>query len=116
MLRRKDSGLRIAGRFAGTIGLIVLGSCLVFGQSSTATISGVVRDTSGALVPGVSITIKHVDTGLTREAVSSESGGYNVPLLPVGPYELTTNMPGFKQDLRRGINLVVGQQAIVDLT
>src|SRR2546425_12980658 len=96
MLRRKDSGLRIAGRFAGTIGLIVLGSCLVFGQSSTATISGVVKDGSGALVPGVSITVKQVDTGLTREAVGSESGGYNVPLASVGEYGRTTNMPGFK--------------------
>jgi len=48
------------------IGLIVLGSCLVSGQSATATIVGLVRDTSGALVAGVSITAKHVDTGLTR--------------------------------------------------
>src|SRR5437867_241451 len=117
MVRRKGTSLSAFGRFVTAIVvLLALETCLVFAQGSTATISGVVRDTSGALVPGVSITIKHVDTGLTREAVSSESGGYNVPLLPVGPYELTTNMPGFKQDLRRGINLVVGQQAIVDLT
>ena len=98
------------------IGLIVLGSCLVSGQSATATIVGVVRDTSGALVPGVSITAKHVDTGLTRAAVSTESGGYNVQFLPVGAYEITTNMPGFKQAARSGINLVVGQQAVIDLT
>ncbi len=96
--------------------LIAFGTSLIFGQGGTATILGVVRDTSGALIPGVSIIVKHVDSGLTRTVVSSEQGGYVAPLLPVGPYELTTTMPGFKQQVRSGINLVVGQQAIVDLT
>jgi len=68
-----------------------------------ATILGTVRDTSGALVPGVSITVKHTESGLTRTVVSSERGSYNVPLLPVGAYEITTTMPGFKQGVRSGI-------------
>ncbi|PYS00317.1 MAG: TonB-dependent receptor, partial [Acidobacteria bacterium] len=97
------------------VALIALGTCLVFAQTSTATILGVVRDTSGALVPGVSISVKHVDSGLTRTAISNERGGYNVPLLPVGAYEITTTMPGFKKEVRSGINLVVGQEAVVDL-
>jgi len=96
--------------------LIALGTSLVFAQISTATILGVVRDASGALVPGVNISIKHVESGLTRTAISNERGGYSVPLLPVGPYEITTTMPGFKQEVRKGINLVVGQEAVVDLT
>src|SRR3989475_3295007 len=100
----------------GIIGWIVLGSCLVFAQTSTATIVGVVRDTTGALVPGVSVTAKQTDTGLTRTAVSDEYGAYNIQLLPVGPYELTAELPGFKQQVRRGINLVVGQEAVVNLT
>ncbi len=73
-------------------------------------------DTSGALVPGVSITIKHTESGLTRSVVSSERGAYSVPLLPVGAYEISTTMPGFKQQVRSGVNLVVGQEAVVDLT
>jgi hypothetical protein len=109
--------LRTYGTFLiAIVAFIALGSCLVFAQSATATILGVVRDTTGALVPGVTITVKHIDTGLTREVLSNESGSYNVPLLPVGPYEITTKMPGFKQQLRGGINLVVGQQAVIDLT
>ena len=56
--------------------LIALGVSFAFGQGSTATISGVVRDTSGALVPGVSVTVKHVEQGLTRTAQSNESGAY----------------------------------------
>ena len=100
MVRRKSRGIcAVAAFVAGIIALIALPTCLVFGQTSTATatIVGVVKDTSGALVAGVSITIKHTDTGLTRTAISSESGDYNAPLLPVGAYELTTAMPGFKR-------------------
>src|SRR5437870_10245968 len=104
-------------RFVAAIAvLIVLQPCLAFAQTATGTIVGVVKDTSGALIPGVSIAVKHTDTGQTRTAISSDSGSYNVPLLPVGAYELTTTMPGFKQQVRTGINLVIGQQAVIDLT
>src|SRR5881628_3576829 len=118
MVRRMGVSLRVFGRFVTAIVvLIALGTtCLSFAQTSTATILGVVKDASGALVPGVSITVKHIESGLTRTVVSSERGGYNVPLLPVGAYEITTTMPGFKQEVRSGINLVVGQEAVVDLT
>src|SRR5437016_6192483 len=117
MVRGTGRSLFALGRLgAAMVALIALGTGLLFAQGSTATILGVVRDTTGALVPGVSITVKHIDTGLTRTAISGESGGYNVQLLPVGAYELTTTMPGFKQDVRRGINLVVGQEAVIDLT
>src|SRR5213594_2926652 len=109
--------LHVFGRFVTLIfALIVLGTCLSVAQTSTATILGTVKDTSGALVPGVSGTVKHTESGLTRSVVSGERGGYNVPLLPVGAYEITTTMPGFKQQVRSGINLVVGQEAVVDLT
>src|SRR5215471_7237214 len=117
MARRESISLRVLERAGATIvALIALGTCLTFAQTSTATILSSVKDASGALVPGVSITIKHTESGLTRSVVSGERGGYNVPLLPVGAYEITTTMPGFKQAVRTGINLVVGQEAVVDLT
>src|SRR5262249_55469415 len=117
MARRTSISWRVLGRAGDAIFvLIALGTCLSVAQSSTATILGTVKDASGALVPGVSITIKHAESGLTRTVVSGERGGYNVPLLPVGAYEITTTMPGFKQAVRSGINLVVGQEAVVDLT
>jgi len=68
------------------------------------------------VVPGVTITVKHIESGLTRAAVSGETGGYNIQLLPVGPYELATDLPGFKPQVRRGISLAVGQEAVVNLT
>src|SRR6267142_533568 len=117
MVRRMGSSVRSFRRFVTAIVvLIAFPTCLVFAQTSTATILGVVKDTSGALVPGVSITVKHTESGLTRTVVSGETCGYNAPLLPVGAYEITTTMPGFKQQVRSGINLVVGQDAVVNLT
>src|SRR5213594_1612531 len=117
MVRGTGICLRSFGRFVTAIVVLAtLPTCLVFAQTSTATILGVVKDTTGALIPGVSITIKHTDTGQTRTAISSETGDYIVQLLPVGEYEITTTMPGFKQQVRSGINLVVGQQAVIDLT
>src|SRR5438094_3541674 len=117
MVMRPGVSVYVLGRFvAAIVALIALGTCLSFAQTSTATILGTVKDASGALIPGVSITVKHTESGLTRTVVSGERGGYNVPLLPVGPYEITTTMPGFKQQVRSGINLVVGQEAVVDLT
>src|SRR6516164_7728150 len=114
-------GTGVSVRAFGMVGtaivaLIALGTSLVFAQGSTATILGVVRDASGALVPGVMVTIKHTESGLTRDVISNENGGYRVPSLPVGAYEITTTMPGFKQEVRKGINLVVGQEAVVNLT
>src|SRR5437899_2203393 len=117
MARGMRIRLHMLGR-AGTaiVVLIALGTCLSVAQTSTGTILGVVKDTTGAWIPGAMVTVKHTETGYTRTAISSETGDYNVALLQVGAYEITTAMPGFKQDVRRGINLVVGQQAVINLT
>ncbi len=117
MARGTGIRLHMVGRVGTAIAaLIALGTCLSVAQTSTATILGVVKDTTGALIPGAMVTVKHTETGYTRTAISSETGDYNVALLQVGAYEITTAMPGFKQDVRRGINLVVGQQAVINLT
>src|SRR5881628_2961445 len=119
MVRRMGVSLRPFERFVITAIVVLIALATTsqsFGQTSTATILGVVKDASGALIPGVSIAVKHTESGLTRTAISSERGAYSVPLLPVGAYELTTTMPGFKQQVRSGINLVVGQEAVIDLT
>src|SRR5438876_2183749 len=101
---------------AGILVAIALANCSLFAQGFSAAISGTVRDTTGAVLPGVSITVTNTESGLMRTVVSNETGSYNFQSLPVGPYELITDLPGFKQQVRRGINLVVGQQAVVNLT
>src|SRR5439155_766020 len=117
MVRGTGVSLYAFGRLATAIvAWIALGTCLVFAQISTATMSGVVRDGTGGVIPGVTVTIKHTDTGLTRTVNTTENGGYRMPSLPVGAYEVTAEKLGFKQQVRRGVNLVVGQEAVIDLT
>src|SRR5437899_2299178 len=82
----------------------------------TASITGVVRDVSGAVVPGAAVTVRHVETGTTRTAQTNEDGNYSVPSLPVGQYEVDVQKAAFKQQVRSGITLAVGQQAVVNIT
>jgi hypothetical protein len=100
---------------AGVVGLIVLGNCPVFGQGSTGSITGTVKDASGAVVEGAAVTVRHIETGLTRAAQADSSGNYNIPSLPVGAYEVTAEKMGFQREVRRGIDLVVAQEAEVNL-
>src|SRR5258708_23971362 len=113
------AGLKKRGILAlvtAIIGFIALGRGLLFAQGSTAAITGTVRDASGAAVPTSVITVKHLDTGLTRTAQSDARGAYSVQSLPVGEYEVTAERMGFRREVRRGINLQVGQEAVVDMT
>src|SRR3989441_830969 len=114
--KSKESFMRFLTLLIGTLGVIALAGGLVFGQNFSAAISGFVRDTTGAVVPGTTGTAKHTETGLTRTVQTNEEGGYTMPSLPVGSYEVTAEKPGFRQQVRRGINLVVAQEAVVNLT
>src|SRR2546428_4944072 len=82
----------------------------------TASITGVVRDVSGAVVPGAAVSVQHVETGTTRTAQTDANGNYSVPSLPVGQYEVDVQRTAFKQQVRSGITLAVGQQAVVNIT
>ena len=110
----KQSG-RVAGstNIVSAIVSVVLLAGIVWAQT-TASIGGALRDSSGAVIPGATITVKNLESGLTRTAVSDSSGSYSLPSLPVGQYEMTADKTGFKQSVRRGITLVVGQQATIN--
>src|SRR5207247_2728893 len=111
-MARRGKGLFLTGITA----LIVSGNGLVFGQEFSATMSGVVHDANGGLVPGVGVTAKHTESGLTRTVVTNETGSYRMPALPVGGYEVTAELSGFKQQVRRGISLDVARKAVVNFT
>src|SRR5712691_2890792 len=87
-----------------------------FAQLPTGTILGVVKDSSGAVVPGVSLTITNIDTSLTRTGTSTEDGSYRFPALPVGRYRLQVMKEGFSALTRTGITLEVAQEATIDVT
>src|SRR3989454_706666 len=95
--------------------LLVLFASLSFAQLDTGTISGAVTDQSGAAVPGASVAIKHIETGIIRRLVSNETGRYEAVALPVGTYEVTASLAGFQTSVRGGIGLTVGRNAVVDI-
>jgi hypothetical protein len=84
-------------------------------QVVTATISGKVEDPSGAGVSGATVTVKSLETGATRAATTDEMGDYKVLSLPLGAQEVKVEKQGFTTQVRTGIRLEVGQQAVVNL-
>src|SRR2546422_11556232 len=102
MLSRTRTGLNALVKLGAVFVVIVLGSCLVFGQGSAA-ISGVVRDTTGALVPGVSVAARQTDTGQTRTAVSDEYGGCHLQTPPGGPFGIAPEPPRLPPPGRAGL-------------
>jgi len=81
----------------------------------SATISGRIEDASGASIPSVTVTVINVETGAARTVTADSTGNYSVLSLPVGRYDVKADKTGFKTALSTGINLVVGQQAVVNL-
>src|SRR6266478_5364877 len=82
---------------------------------STAQISGVVTDQSSAILPGVEVKVTQTDTGITRSAVTNETGSYTLPNLPIGPYRLEAALPGFRSYVRTGIVLQVGSNPVLNI-
>src|SRR5688572_21993905 len=78
-------------------------------QLNTAAISGTVADQTGAVIPGVGIVIKNVETGVSRNLITNEAGRYTAEALPVGAYEVSASLSGFQTTVRSGIELTVGR-------
>ena len=85
-------------------------------QLPTATILGVVKDASGAVVPAAGLTARNVETGQTRTTVAAADGSYRFSALPVGNYEVRVEQSGFQTAVRSGLTLSVGQEAVVNFT
>lgn len=97
--------------FCFAIALLPLASA----QTITGTISGTVRDQSGAVMGGVSVTVHNVATGLERQTTTGDSGGYTLSALPYGTYKLTTQKTGF-QTAVADVIVAVDQVRTVDVT
>ncbi len=84
-------------------------------QTTRGTILGTVTDQSGAVVPGVTITVRETATGQTRTDTTNSSGDYVIPELPVGPYTVDAEKQGFAKVERSGLTLQVDQKMRVDI-
>src|SRR5438034_9772581 len=87
----------------------------MWGQA-TAQISGTVKDQTGAVLPGVEVVGTQTDTGVTRTAVTNETGSYVLPNLAIGPYRLEAVLPGFRSYVQTGIVLEVNSSPAINVT
>jgi len=102
-------------RFIQTSLCLLLLSTAVFAQSDRGTITGTVTDTTGAVVANAQVQGKQQETGALFPTVTTETGNYTLVQLPVGPYEITVTVPGFKKFVRSGITVQAAQTLRVDI-
>jgi hypothetical protein len=93
-----------------TLGL----SLAAHAQEITGTIVGPVTDETGAAVPGASVSVRNVATGVTRDFTTTETGRYTAPFLAVGEYEIAISLTGFQPTAIKGIALHVNDRLEID--
>ncbi len=84
-----------------------------WGQT-TGEIRGEVKDTTGATIPGATVTATMVDTGAARTATTGQEGDFDIPELPVGTYTVTTAATGFKKFVAKDVVISIGHVAVVN--
>ena len=88
---------------------------LAWSQSYQGEISGVVKDSTGGIVPGAKLELRHLDTGQHRTTVSDDQGRYHLLQLPTGPYKLEARHAGFRT-FERSLTVEVGARDVLDVT
>ena len=76
-------------------------------QTVTGEIRGTVRDSSGGVLPGVTVTATHTQTGLPRTETTSDTGSYVFPSLPIGTYIVSAELQGFRKAEKTGFELAL---------
>lgn len=105
----------VCGRGTRLFLVILLAGTPAFAQLTTATITGTVVDETKGSLPNAEVTIRNVDTGLTRTVFANDAGHFEAPNLPVGRYEVSASMQGFGTAVRRDIQLTVGRNVVLEL-
>src|SRR5713226_2471441 len=98
-----------------TLGILLLAVVNAYAQTlTTGQISGVVADTTGAVIPKAQITVVSKDTGVKRTTESNTSGYYVVPLLDPGNYTVTVSSAGLQTVSRERVTVEVGHSVLLD--
>lgn len=113
MMRSLDGSLWRLNLLAVVVALVLSASSVQ--AQVAATISGRVEDPSGAAVSGAIVTVKSLETGVSRVVITDHAGNFAALGLPVGPQEVRVEKSGFRPAVRLGVNLTVGQEAVLDL-
>jgi hypothetical protein len=114
---------RVAGATGNPVVLLLLVLALATAaparaqsQAINGTIEGTIADSSGGVLPGVTVTVANLDTGASSTVVTNESGLYRAPLLPLGTYRVTAELEGFKKFEQTGVTVRAGQTAVINVT
>ena len=108
--------MQVVSRRFSFLLVVVLAACAIFlgvapagAQSATGSVEGTIVDQSGALLPGVTVTLVEADTGAQRVTLSDADGRFAALLLPVGVYNLTAELAGFVSQKQSEIKVTIGQ-------
>ncbi len=105
---------RLRTRLLAALALPLLAASAAGAQGTTARLVGTVREPSGAVIPGATVTAVNLDTAWQREAITNDEGDYVMPNMPIGRYEVAAELTGFKRVARAPVALDVDQTARVD--
>src|ERR1700728_2056868 len=110
MKRQSVRGATCLGPF-----LVCLALCqFLFAQVNSGTITGTVTDSTGGVVPGVTITVTHVAQNVIQTFTTNDHGIYEAKFLQIGGYTVAAERTGFKKIVTAGLDLAVGQVMRVD--
>ena len=99
------------------LGVFVLTAALpAAAQSGRAVVTGIVKDASGAIVPGAEVTLQEKASGVSTQVITTEAGVYRAPYVPPGTYKITASLGGFKTGLADNVQVLLGQTVTVDFT
>src|SRR5678810_105792 len=98
------------------VGAVLLLAATNAWAQATAQINGNIADSSGAVLPGVTVVAIQTDTGSRREVVTDEKGAYALLNLPIGPYRLEASLQGFRSYAQTGIVLQVNGNPTINVT
>jgi hypothetical protein len=108
--------VRTRSRHAGAcFALAIFFTTPALAQETRATVTGIVKDAQGAVVPGVTVTVLNTDTNVSTEGVTNDSGVFTVQKLQPGPVRITASLPGFKTFVREGITLRTAETVTVNV-
>src|SRR5262245_1053757 len=93
---------------------LVLAAASAAAQTVTGEIRGTVRDSSGAVLPGVTVTATQIQTGLKRSDTTNDIGSYVIPSLPIGSYTVSAELQGFRKSEKSGFQLVADGRITAD--
>ena len=97
------------------LGFAFVGSTALWAQVVGASISGTVKDGTGAAIPAADVTIRNLETGAERKVATDDAGRYAAFSVAIGKYDVSAEKEGFASERKTGIDLVVGQTVNVDL-